>query len=201
MKKFNESQIGGIADAFVHKNILAFPTDTVYGLGAIYGDLDLLSKLKHAKNRPETKPIPFMADSLETVSQIAQVNETAKKLASAFLPGALTLILKKKESVDAAYTNGKDTIAVRIPDKPYLLEVIRQVGKPLLVTSANQSGEPTAANGEEAIKALPSIDGVVMGSVNVGMASTIVDCTSDEPKILRQGPITREMIETVLQEL
>lgn len=196
---FNETQIGDIAQAFVQKEILAFPTDTVYGVGAVYGDLDLLERLKHAKHRPETKPIPFMADSLETASQIAVINDTARKLADAFLPGALTLILEKKDSVDAAYTNGKDTIAIRIPDKPYLLKVIRETGRPLLVTSANQSGEPAAKTGDQAARALPDIDGVVMGDVDEGIASTIVDCTKDEPVILRQGPVTRQMIEDVLK--
>lgn len=200
MKMFNETQIGDIAQAFVQKEILAFPTDTVYGVGAVYGNLDLLERLKHAKHRPETKPIPFMADSLETASQIAVINDTARKLADAFLPGALTLILEKKDSVDAAYTNGKDTLALRIPDKPYLLEVIREAGRPLMVTSANQSGEPTARNGQEAVRALPSIDGVVMGDVNVGMASTIVDCTREPAVVLRQGPITEEMIAGILKQ-
>lgn len=198
MKKFNETMAADLAQLLDAGGLAAFPTDTVYGLGVAYGSLEALDRLKHAKHRPETKPIPFMTDSLDHAAQIAYINETAKKLADSFLPGPLTLILKRRESVSDEYTNGMETVAVRIPDEPYLLEVMRKVGRPLLVSSANQSGEPAALTAKQAMDALPDIDAVVQGACAGGVASTIVDCTGDDIRILREGPISEERLREVL---
>lgn len=201
MKRYKENESAAAAEALADGALLAFPTDTVFGLGTMYGSLARLKRLKNAKHRPETKPVPFMTDSLEKLSELAEVTGSAALLADAFLPGALTLVLNRRSSVPADYTNGLDTIAVRIPDAPALLEVMHQLPWPLLVTSANQSGEPAALNADQAQQALPEIDGVMEGTCKGGIASTIVDCTCSPVKILRQGPIAEEEIRNVLEKL
>lgn len=161
----------------------------------MYGGLKDLQRLKNAKHRPETKPIPMMVSSIEHMEQVAVVDERVKKIAERFLPGALTLVLKVKDNVPKEYTNGLDTIAIRIPDEPFILRVIDELNTPLLVTSANQSGAKTALTSDDVLEQLPDIDGLVLGKCRALQASTIVDCTQEKLKILRPGPITLEQLE------
>lgn len=189
MKMYTQDQLDQVVDAFQAHKVLALPTDTVYGVGVLYGDLADLDHLKHAKHRPETKPIPMMVSNLEQMKQIAKVDARTEKLVQTFLPGPLTLVLPVSEALDLAYTNGKKTVAVRIPDEPFVLAVIEELGKPLLVSSANVSGKPAAVSYQEAMDNLPNIDGIIQGECKQLEASTIVDCTQDKLSILRPGPI------------
>lgn len=189
MKMYTQDQLDQVVDAFQAHKVLALPTDTVYGVGVLYGDLADLDHLKHAKQRPETKPIPMMVSNLEQMKQIAKVDARTEKLVQTFLPGPLTLVLPVSETLDLAYTNGKKTVAVRIPDEPFVLAVIEKLGKPLLVSSANVSGKPAAVSYQEAMDNLPNIDGIIQGECKQLEASTIVDCTQDKLSILRPGPI------------
>lgn len=189
MKMYTQDQLDQVVDAFQAHKVLALPTDTVYGVGVLYGDLADLDHLKHAKHRPETKPIPMMVRNLEQMKQIAKVDARTEKLVQTFLPGPLTLVLPVSETLDLAYTNGKKTVAVRIPDEPFVLAVIEKLGKPLLVSSANVSGKPAAVSYQEAMDNLPNIDGIIQGECKQLEASTIVDCTQDKLGILRPGPI------------
>lgn len=189
MKMYTQDQLDQVVDAFQAHKVLALPTDTVYGVGVLYGDLADLDYLKHAKHRPETKPIPMMVSNLEQMKQIAKVDARTEKLVQTFLPGPLTLVLPVSETLDLAYTNGKKTVAVRIPDEPFVLAVIEKLGKPLLVSSANVSGKPAAVSYQEAMDNLPNIDGIIQGECKQLEASTIVDCTQDKLSILRPGPI------------
>lgn len=198
MKQYTQDQTDVIASAFLDGQVLAFPTDTVYGVGVAYGNPDALIRLKKAKKREESKPIPMMTDTLDHARAIVQADDRAQAIADAFLPGALTLILPLQDDADRTYTNGKDTAALRIPDEPFLLEVMKKIQRPLLVTSANISGMPAALNKEEAMAMLTDIDGIVDGECVEMEASTIVDCTGDDIKILRQGPISLEQIQDAL---
>ncbi len=198
MRTYSKQEILLVADALKNHQIIALPTDTVYGVGVMYGDLNDLQRLKNAKHRPETKPIPMMVSSIEHMEQVAVVDERVKKIAKQFLPGALTLVLKVKDSVPKEYTNGLDTIAIRIPDEPFILHVIDELNAPLLVTSANQSGAKTALTSDDVLDQLPDIDGLVLGKCRALQASTIVDCTQENLKILREGPITLEQLESCL---
>lgn len=189
MKMYTQDQLDQVVDAFQAHKVLALPTDTVYGVGVLYGDLADLDHLKHAKHRPETKPIPMMVSNLEQMKQIAKVDARTEKLVQTFLPGPLTLVLPVSETLDLAYTNGKKTVAVRISDEPFVLAVIEKLGKPLLVSSANVSGKPAAVSYQEAMDNLPNIDGIIQGECKQLEASTIVDCTQDKLSILRPGPI------------
>lgn len=198
MRTYSKEEINAVADALQNHKIIALPTDTVYGVGVMYGDLNDLQRLKNAKHRPETKPIPMMVSSIEHMEQVAVVDERVKKIAEQFLPGALTLVLKVKDSVPKEYTNGLDTIAIRIPDEPFILHVIDELNAALLVTSANQSGAKTALTSDDVLDQLPDIDGLVLGKCRALQASTIVDCTQENLKILREGPITLEQLESCL---
>lgn len=198
MRTYSKEEINAVADALQNHKIIALPTDTVYGVGVMYGGLKDLQRLKNAKHRPETKPIPMMVSSIEHMEQVAVVDERVKKIAERFLPGALTLVLKVKDNVPKEYTNGLDTIAIRIPDEPFILRVIDELNTPLLVTSANQSGAKTALTSDDVLEQLPDIDGLVLGKCRALQASTIVDCTQEKLKILRPGPITLEQLEECL---
>lgn len=198
MRTYSKEEINAVADALQNHKIIALPTDTVYGVGVMYGDLKDLQRLKNAKHRPETKPIPMMVSSIEHMEQVAVVDERVKKIAERFLPGALTLVLKVKDNVPKEYTNGLDTIAIRIPDEPFILRVIDELNTPLLVTSANQSGAKTALTSDDVLEQLPDIDGLVLGKCRALQASTIVDCTQEKLNILRPGPITLEQLEACL---
>ena len=189
MKEYTKNQVHEVACAFNEHKIIALPTDTVYGVGVKYGNLEDLERLKRAKHRPETKPIPMMVSNVEQMKQVALVDERIEKIAAKFLPGALTLVVNVKDSVDSVYTNGLSTIAIRIPDEKFILDVIDELNCPILVTSANQSGEKTA---------LTKIDGIVLGTCKALQASTIVDCTKEKLQILRPGPISLEELESVL---
>lgn len=200
MKIYTQKDAQKVANAFLTHDVLAIPTDTVYGVGVVYGDLNDLSRLKHAKHRPETKPIPMMVASASQMKQIAKVDARTEKIIDAFLPGPLTLILPLREDVSKEYTNGKDTVAVRIPDAPFILNVIQRLNKPLLVSSANISGRPAAITFDQAKENLPNIDGIVQGQCQQGMASTIVDCTKEQLAILREGPISLSELENVISD-
>ncbi len=196
MKTYYQNNIEDVIQAFQNHQILAFPTDTVYGVGVKFGDLEDLKRIKKAKNRMETKPIPIMVANVDQLKTIAQVSRREEKIIASFLPGALTLILPLKEGIDRQFTNGNETIAIRMPDDSFVLSVISKTG-PLFVTSANQSGNTTSLTYEDALEQLPNIDGIVFGNCKQLQASTIVDCTKEKLVILREGPICLEELESV----
>ncbi len=197
MKIYTQNEVEAVVDALEDHRVIAFPTDTVYGVGVKYGTIEDLERLKNAKHRPETKPIPMMVSSVGQMERVAYVDDRTKKIISTFLPGALTLILKSK--LDSSFTNGRDTVAIRMPKDDFVLDVISRLDCPLFVTSANQSGAPTAMSFSDALMQLPNIDGIVQGECKEFWASTIVDCTQEELKVLRQGPIgLQELLDATL---
>ena len=197
MKIYEKENLNEVVKAFENHGILAFPTDTVYGVGVKFGDLNDLVRLKNAKHRPEEKPIPMMVSNLKQIEMVADINDMTRKIIEKFMPGALTIVVNLKDGVSREFTNGKDTIAIRMPDDDFVLSVIDRLDCPLLVSSANVSGEPTALTMEDALGQLPHIDGIVRGECKQLMASTIVDCTLAELKVLRPGPISEEMLKNI----
>lgn len=197
--RFTSEDEDVVAGMLMEGSVVAFPTDTVYGLGVIYDDEQALQALKQAKGRPENKPIPTMVGSIEQLYQVAEVNDLAQKLAEAFMPGAITLIMKKKGSVPSYVTNGLDTIGIRMPDDAFVCSLIEKCGKPLLVSSANKSGEETGIKDDQVLSQLDgAIDAIVMGEAMGKSASTIVDVSEGTIKIVRKGPISEEAIKQVL---
>lgn len=198
MKVYSWNQTDETARALAEHALLVFPTDTVYGVGVRYGDLKDLERLRTIKHRPETKPIPVMCSSIAQAEQIAVIPDAARKIMEKLLPGALTLILPVREDVNPAWVNGGNTVAIRIPGHPQLLEMIEKCGAPCMVSSANVSGEPAALTLQEAQSALPLADGFIDGTCRQGQASTIADCTGEEIRILRPGPVSLEDIQQAL---
>lgn len=199
-EQYEHKDIETIANLLKEGKVVAFPTDTVYGLACIYENENALQALKKSKVRPETKPIPTMVSSIRQMEEIAVVNQDVKKLVDEFMPGPLTLILKKRKHLPDYVTNGLDTIGIRMPDDDFILHLIDLVEKPLLVTSANISGEEPGETGEEVLEQLNGrIDAIVMGKAKGTTSSTIVDMTSDTYNILREGPITEKMIKEELK--
>lgn len=175
--------------------IVAFPTDTVFGIGVIYNDAEAVERMKEAKGRDASKPFPLMVASVKQLEEVACLTDRERKIARKFTPGALTLVLKRKDTVDKDLVNGFDTVAVRIPDDRYVLKLLRKTG-PMFVTSANLSSQPRANNEKEVLAQLDGrIEAVVRGTAGSGVASTIIDCTGERIRCLREGTLSFKEIE------
>lgn len=177
--------------------LVAFPTETVYGLGGDALNETAAKRIYAAKGRPSDNPLIVHVAETEDVNRIAsEVPEMAKKLMDKYWPGPLTMVFKKKDIVPDGTTGGLDTVGVRMPSNKIARELIRQSGILIAAPSANVSGRPSPTKGEHVIfdmegKIPVIIDG---GDVGIGLESTIVDVTGDIPTILRPGYITKEMI-------
>ena len=190
-------QIQLAADLLKDGGVVAFPTETVYGLGADALNAQAVEKIFIAKGRPSDNPLIAHVASLDQLQEIARdVSPLAKKLIERFWPGPLTIVVRKKMHLPNAVSAGLDTVAVRMPDEPLALELIRRVGCPIVAPSANRSGRPSATNWESVLDDLDGrIDGIVCGPpTRIGLESTVVDTTTHKPIILRHGAITMEMI-------
>ena len=178
----------------------AFPTETVYGLGADAMNAEAAAKIYEAKGRPSDNPLIVHIADKEQVDLLAEnVPEAAERIMEAFWPGPLTIILNKKKEVPHGTTGGLNTVAIRMPSHPVAQALIRESGCMIAAPSANTSGRPsptTAAHVMEDMQGrIPMIlDG---GAVGIGIESTILDLTGEIPMILRPGYITKEMLEKV----
>lgn len=181
--------------------LVAFPTETVYGLGADALHEEASRKIYEAKGRPSDNPlIVHIADEEQLTPIVKTVSDKAKALMKAFWPGPLTIIFQKSDVVPKGTTGGLDTVAVRMPEHKIALELIRISGVPIAAPSANTSGRPSPTNAEHVYEDLNGkiamiIDG---GNVGIGIESTIVDTTCEPPMILRPGYITKEKLEQVI---
>jgi L-threonylcarbamoyladenylate synthase len=180
--------------------LVAFPTETVYGLGADALNEEAAAKIYAAKGRPSDNPLIVHIARVEDMERIAYVNDMARALAQAFWPGPLTIILPKKDIVPKGTTGGLDTVAIRMPSHPVALDLIRQSGVYVAAPSANTSGRPSPTKAEHVIEDMQGkieyiIDG---GAVGIGIESTIVDVSGDKPTILRPGYITKKMLEDIV---
>ncbi len=199
----DEKQIERAAEIIKNGGLVAFPTETVYGLGANALDAEASRKIYEAKGRPSDNPLIAHIASLETLDEIVEdVSDVAKKLIDKFWPGPMTLIFNKKEMVPDSTTGGLKTLAVRFPSNEIAKALIEKSGVPIAAPSANTSGKPSPTKGEHVIEDLNGkvdmiIDG---GEVGLGLESTIIDVTG-EPTILRPGFITQEMLEQVIEEV
>ena len=198
-KIYQINQIEEIALAIRNGQMIAIPTDTVYGLAIDCFNSEAIENLKIAKGRPDDKPFPMMVSSIEQLAKVAIITERERKVIDCFMPGALTVIFNKREDLPPEVNNGLSTIGVRMPDDEFVLKLIELVGNPLLVPSANLSGEPSCVSDTEVLAQLKGrIDGVVCGTSGSAQASTIIDMSGEEIKVLRQGKITLEEILEVL---
>ena len=184
--------------------LVAFPTETVYGLGADALSAEASKKIYAAKGRPSDNPLIVHVAEFSDMEKIAQeMPEEAKKLADAFWPGPLTMIVRKNDKVPYETTGGMDTVAVRMPNHPVALELIRRSGGYIAAPSANTSGKPSPTLAEHVAFDMDGRIPMILdgGPVGIGIESTIVDLTEDIPMILRPGYITPKMLEKVIGEV
>ena len=199
-----ENRIKRAGDIIKEGGLVAFPTETVYGLGGDALDADSSRKIYAAKGRPSDNPlIVHIADFADLEQIVTEVPKEAVQLADAFWPGPLTMILNKNEKVPYETTGGMDTVAIRMPSHPVALAFIRAGGGYIAGPSANTSGKPSPTLAEHVALDLDGKIPMILdgGEVGIGIESTIVDLTEDVPMILRPGYITPEMIEKVIGEV
>lgn len=199
IKRYKESEIKELAYILRNNGVISVPTDTVFGICARINSKEAYNKLMKVKPRSVAKSFPVMCANEEQIKNIAIVNDVAEKLIKVFMPGPITLVLKKNKNLDEYITNGKDTIAVRMATSKPIEELIIETESPVFMTSANQSGKTECTNLDEIEKACPLLDGMMEDNVVFSKGSTIVDCTSEEIKILRSGPISYEQIKEALK--
>ena len=200
IKRYKQTEIEKIVQILKNDGIISIPTDTVYGICARINSKVAHDKLIKAKERPINKSFPVMCENEEQIKSIAIADQKAEKLIKTFMPGPITIVLRKKEELPNYITNGKDTIAIRMATSKTIEEIINKLGSPIFMTSANQSGKKECTNLEEIEKNCPLLDGIIEGTVIFSKGSTIVDCSSDEIKILREGPISKEQIKNALKK-
>ena len=182
--------------------LVAFPTETVYGLGGNALDKQAAKKIYEAKGRPSDNPLIVHLYRWEEIKEIALPTEAAKKLYDAFCPGPLTMILCKLPVVPDETTGGRQTVAVRFPSHPIARELIRLAGVPIAAPSANRSKHVSPTSAAHVFEDLGGKIPMILegGDSEVGIESTIVDLTGDSPVVLRPGAITAEQIKRVLGE-
>lgn len=177
--------------------LVAFPTETVYGLGANGLDPQAVEKIFTAKGRPQDNPLILHVASLEAARELAlDWSDTAQCLAESFWPGPLTLVVPAQSFIPAQVTAGLPTVALRMPDHPVALALLKAAGVPVAAPSANRSGRPSPTQAIHVLEDLPFGVEIILdgGPCRVGLESTIVDVSVDPPKILRPGEITQEAL-------
>lgn len=198
---FRTKELKEACDILKNGGLVAFPTETVYGLGGDALNPDASSKIYKAKGRPSDNPLIVHIADMQGLYDVADdISENGKKLAKAFWPGPLTMVFKKKNIVPLSTTGGLYTVAVRMPGHAIARELILQSGVYIAAPSANISGRPSPTKAEHVIEDLDGrIDMIIDGgSVGIGIESTIVDVSCEETVILRPGYITKDMIEDVV---
>ena len=191
-------------DILKRGGLVAFPTETVYGLGGDALNREAARKIYAAKGRPSNNPLIVHIADMEHLEAIAaEIPEKARKLASVWWPGPLTMIFNKKDIVPDATSGGLPTVAVRMPNQPIALELIRAAGGYIAAPSANTSGRPSPTIAEHVREDLDGKIEMILdgGEVRIGLESTIVDFTDEIPMMLRPGYINMEKLEEILGEV
>ncbi|MBP2651084.1 MAG: Sua5/YciO/YrdC/YwlC family protein [Firmicutes bacterium] len=198
------SSLARAAEVIKSGGLVAFPTETVYGLGANGLNPSAVAKIFKAKGRPSDNPlILHIADSFEVEKLVRLVPANARVLMEKFWPGPLTLVLKRTLAVPDEVTGGLDTVAIRLPDSLVARELIRLAGVPIAAPSANTSGRPSPTTAQAVLADLDGKISIVVdaGPCGIGVESTVVDCTTPVPTLLRPGGVTLEKLLAVLGEI
>ncbi len=200
---------GGLSDARLREvaeelrdgKLVVYPTETVYGIGANIYDENAVKKVYVAKNRPFDMPLSVAVSDVAMMEEIAFIDDNAQRLVDRFLPGPLTIIIKKRPGVPDIVTAMSQKVGIRMPDHPMALRLAREFG-PIVATSANLHSKPDAVTAGEAVKDLGDHVSTYLdnGPCQLGEPSTIVWLMDGEVEIIRQGAISREEIEAVLNE-
>lgn len=191
-KEINENELKQCIETIKQGGLVIFPTETVYGIGANAFNEEAVRRIYEVKMRPEEKPLSIMVSNIDEISKYAIIsNEIEEKIIKKYMPGPITIVLKKKPGVFDYISSGKDTIGIRIPDNEIILEILKQSKLPIVAPSANISGKPSGIVLEDILK---DFNGKVDICINGGKAklsepSTIVQVIDNKPVILRQGRI------------
>lgn len=201
MKVLKQIQIDIASDMLKAGKLVAFPTETVFGLGVIYDNFDAYQALIAVKRRPPEKPFTLMCADVSDIEKHAYIDKYSKAIIETFMPGQLTIILKARDSLPSWAKSNDNNVGVRIPGISLIRDLINKVGKPLLVPSANKSGEkPGLCVDDVVISFDGEIDAVIEGESTSKIPSTIADMTNGV-HIIREGIITKEMIDKCLKEI
>lgn len=196
LKEINEA-----ASVLLNEDVLGFPTETVYGVGVVFDSKVAFERLVNLKRRSPDKPFAMMCESLDEAFNYIDVSPKAKKLMNHFLPGELTVLVKAKPELPEWVTLGTGVIGIRVPDSSYVKSLIKKVGKPLLVTSANKSGEPTTKVFEEVVEVFDGeLKAIVEGKCESLVPTTIVNLSKDSLSLVREGPIPFDTIKKFWEE-
>lgn len=199
MKILDRLHLNQVVDELRNDGVVAFPTDTVYGLGAnAYSD-SAVAKIFQYKNRPSFNPISVCYPNLDRAESDVEINKFAMIFAEKFLPGALTLVLKRKDTSKISWlcSAGKETIGIRVPNNNLAIELLEKLDFPLAAPSANRSSELSTTSAQEVMSSLSNATDLTIldgGLCSLGIESTIVDLSDNDIKILRQGAISVEEI-------
>jgi L-threonylcarbamoyladenylate synthase len=188
-------------DALRQGEVIAFPTDTVYGIGAHAFLPQAVARLYAVKGRPVGMAIPLLLSGTEALSLVCvDIPSLAWEIAVHFWPGALSLVLRRAPAVPDAVTDGGPTVAVRVPDHPLVRKLCQRLGAPLAATSANRHGWPSPVTAGEVHRALADRIPLILdgGTCPGGVASTVLDLTVSPPAILRPGPVTAEQLAPII---
>ncbi|MFH0775617.1 MAG: L-threonylcarbamoyladenylate synthase [bacterium] len=198
-----EDTIKEAASIIKRGGLVAFPTETVYGLGADGLNSDAVAKVFQAKKRSLSNPLPLHIADRSWLCEIVYLNDRAETLIGRFWPGALTIILPKKDVVPDIVTAGFPKVGLRMPDNPIALELIKAVGRPITGTSANITGFPSPITAKDVEKYLKDTVELILdgGTCPIGLESTILDLTENPPKLLRRGGLAIEKIESLIGEV
>lgn len=188
------------ADSLSNGDLVVYPTETVYGIAADVFNQKAVKNLYSVKNRPFDMPLSVAVADKDMVENIAVMTNKVEKLVDAFLPGPLTIITRKDNSIPDIVTSMSQKVGIRIPDNKIALELIKQVGGPIIATSANLHSHPDAVTVDAAIKDFGDSVSAYLdsGACTLGKPSTIVWIMGDDVEIIRQGAITKQQIEDVL---
>jgi L-threonylcarbamoyladenylate synthase len=183
---------------------VAFPTETVYGLGADVFDEAAIRRIFEAKDRPGDNPLIAHVSDLDQIHRLTpDTPSTAQRLIDSFFPGPLTIVLRKSERVPLIATAGLDTIGIRMPKLPLAQKFLAACGVPVVAPSANLSGRPSPTTWQAVLEDLDGrIECILKGeATEIGLESTVVDCTSEQPVLLRKGAISLEALRTIVPEI
>lgn len=195
------NQVDEAVNVLRNGGVIAMPTDTLYALTAATDSAPAVRRVFEIKGRQEGRPLPLFVSGLEMARRIAVFNETASRLASSFWPGQLTIVVPKRQEYESEALAGSPSVGLRVPDHPVAQAVVEAIDAPVTGTSANLSGGPDPVSADEVRRQLGGQVDLILdaGLCQHGLGSTIVDCSGERPRILRQGAVSSERITAALE--
>lgn len=200
MKRLQQTELDQAVEILKNGGLIAFPTETVYGLGVVYDNKEAYERLVAVKRRPPEKPFSLMLADPEDVKKIAKMNNVSEAIVREFMPGQITMVTVAKEGLPSWCVGQTGYVGIRVPDHPLVRELIRKVGKPLLVPSANKSGEQPGFTADEVEKAFgDELDAILEGKSTSNIPSTVILVEDKYTHLSREGAIKFEDIKRVVE--